>query len=495
MLLRPRAQGARHVLWPSALYAAQGKSVEARGSQAGLFAAPVYRRRLGAGPDVAQSAPPAERALMALSRRQMRVGLCVVAILIVVVLPLVAVSLTPHSAAHIALAPLAPLAPLGPLPPIGAAGLRVSPEGLPPSLGGAPVSLGSSPDLLGGGREGAARVGVGDSGDRGGRARVQALRGQYAGLNLQESPAPATYCFAVPFVMQDGVPLMAVRVTSQSNLFVCVADTGSMELNLSGSGCARCDRGYGEYQHTPELEAAPSQVLTYGTQRDVVKEVHDELQFHAGGATYPMPVCVTVERTKSLSNFNVFGLQDGRQSDSEGVLGKVFGPDHSLLVRFQDEAGGLVAGVTAAATAAFRRRATLAVPLTWSDMGFFMTKVYFLRVGPARIDTTARLVIWDTGSNLTSLPKATFAKCARGLRARQPFTFCLDGNAEFTVDARNYTWRGTRELMVDDDLQVLGSKAPGYIIMGAYCMQGYQLLFTRDHLYIAPSAAGAIETA
>jgi hypothetical protein len=419
---------------------------------------------------------------MALSQRQrqVRVGLCVVAILILVVLPLVAVSVTSHSAAHAA--SVVPVVPLG----------------APAQAGGTRRDVGSPGWPRGG--DGAAGLAVGDSGGGGGgggagRARVQALRGQYAGLNLHECPAAATYCFAVPFVMRDGVPLMSVRVTSQSNLFVCVADTGSMELNLSGSGCARCDRGYGQYQHTPELEAAPSQVLTYGTQRDVVKEVHDELQFHAGGATYPTPICVTVERTKSLSNFNVFGLQDGRQGDSAGVLGNVFGPDHSLLVRFQDEAGGLVAGVTAAAAAAFRRRATLAVPLTWSDMGFFMTKVYFLRVGAVRVDTTARLVIWDTGSNLTSLPKATFAKCARGLHARQPFTFCLDGDAEFTVDARNYTWRGTRDLMVDDDLQVLGSKAPGYIIMGAYCMQGYQLLFTRDHLYIAPSAAGAIETA
>jgi hypothetical protein len=324
--------------------------------------------------------------------------------------------------------------------------------------------------------------------------QVDPLRGQYSGLNMRAVPPALTYCFAIPFVMQDGVPLIAVRVMSQPNLFVCVADTGSMELNLSGSGCARCDRGYGEYVHTPELEAAPSSVLTYGTQRDVVKEVHDAVQFHTRGATYSTSVCVTVERTKSLSNFNVFGLQDGRRNGvADGVLGRVFGPDHGLLVRFENAAGGLLAGVTGPAAAAFRRRAALAVPLTWSDMGFFMTKVNYLKVGATRVDTTARLVIWDTGSNLTSLPRATFAKCVRGLQARQPFTFALDGNADFTVEAPQYTWRGTRELMVDDDLQVLGPRAPGYIIMGAYCMQGYQLLFTRDTLYIAPSDAGAIE--
>ena len=175
------------------------------------------------------------------------------------------------------------------------------------------------------------------------------------------------------------------------------------------------------------------------------------------------------------------------------MLGSIFDADHSLLIRFENVAGGLIAGVDAAGTAAFRRRAALTVPLTWSDMGFFMTKVDYLRVGATRIDTTARLIIWDTGSNLTSLPKATFAKCVRSLRARQPFTFCLDGGAEFTVDAPNYTWRGTKELMVDDDLQVLGSRAPGYIIMGAYCMQGCQLMFTQDRLYIAPSSLGAVE--
>jgi hypothetical protein len=371
------------------------------------------------------------------------------------------------------------------------------------------LATAASPHTAGRNVEGPEGLGLGASARSAGSAGsagqrlLEPLQEPYAALNLVPPPSPSRYCFSVPFVLQDGVPLVAVRITSQPNLFVCVADTGSMELNLSGSGCARCDRGYGQYQHTPALDAADSQVLTYGTQRDVVKQVRDEIQFHAGGQVYPLHLCVTVERTKSLSNFNVLGLQDGRAGQSqdegsnstEGVLGNVFGAQHSLLVRFDaTNGGGTLAGVTAAGAAAFRRRATLAVPLTWSDMGFFMTRVDAVQVGGARIATTARLIIWDTGSNLTSLPKLTFAKCVRGLRARQPLTFWLDGGAAFVVEAEQYMWHNRRDLMVDDDLQVLGPKAPGYIIMGAYCMQGYQLLFTPDRLFFAPAELGPIET-
>lgn len=327
------------------------------------------------------------------------------------------------------------------------------------------------------------------------------LRGPYKALNLQPLDLGDTYQFRIPFVMHGGVPLIAVRVLSQPTVFVCVADTGSMELNLSGSKCARCDLGYGRYEHTDALDTAPSQLLVYGTQSDLVKEVSDSIQFHQGGETHTLPVCVTVERSKSQSNFNVFGLQDWRlrsrepRSAPEGILGYVMRQRHHLLVRFDRIAAshGVVASISEPAARRFEQKAALKVPLTWSDMGFFMTRLDGIRVGDADISTGARIVIWDTGSNLTSLPKATFARCLRGLNARRPITFVLEGRNEFAVEPANYVWKGSDEIMLDDDLDVLGAKGPGYIIMGAYCMQGYQFLFSHGFLHIAPSSFGAIE--
>ena len=300
--------------------------------------------------------------------------------------------------------------------------------------------------------------------------------------------------------MQGGVPLLAVRVLSQPTVFVCVADTGSMELNLSGSSCARCDLGYGRYEHSAALDRAPSQLLVYGTQSDFVKEVEDRIQLHKGGESYEMPICVTVERSKSRSNFNVFGLQDARSGgkangEGGGILSYMMRPDYRLLVRFvpAGRTDGLIASISREAARRFEQKAVLRVPLTWSEMGFFMTRLEGIRVGDTNVNTSARLVIWDTGSNLTSLPEATFKRCLRGLNARRPITFVLDGRNEYTVEPANYVWQGSQDLMLDDDLEVLGEQGKGYIIMGAHCMQEQQFLFSRDHLSIAPSSFGPIE--
>ena len=342
----------------------------------------------------------------------------------------------------------------------------------------------------------------------GDQAPPRTLRAPYEALNLRPPPADAAYQFLIPFVMQGGVPLLAVRVLNQATVFVCVADTGSMELNLSASSCARCDLGYGMYEHAAALDSAPSQLLVYGTQSDFVKEVQDRIQLHEGGESYAMPICVTVERSKSQSNFNVFGLQDARPRRSQatekgqgdgggGILSYMMRPSHRLLVRFDaaDRTDGVIASVGEAASRRFEQKAVLRVPLTWSEMGFFMTRLEGIRVGDTNIKTSARLVIWDTGSNLTSLPKPTLERCMRGLNARRPITFVLDGRNEFTVDAVNYVWKGSQDIMLDDDLEVLGAQGAGYIIMGAHCMQEHQFLFTSDHLSIAPSSFGPIEVA
>ena len=317
---------------------------------------------------------------------------------------------------------------------------------------------------------------------------VQHLRGAFKTLNPGPQPTQAAYKFKITFVMQDGIPLVALRVLSQDNLFVCVADTGSMELNLGGTSCTRCDKFYGSYAHSAALDAAPGQLLVYGTQKDLVKEVIDKVQLHVDGDVYEIPVCVTVKRSKAQSNYNVFGMQ----KESDAILHYMMQKKNSLLVRFEKPVG-TIAGLSNKASAAFERNARVKVPLVKSDMGFFMTRVRGLRVGSTDVATSAKPIIWDTGSNMTSMPRNSFVACLPGLRRREPLTFLLDDGNEFTVESKHYVWHGSRELMLDDDLDVLGSKGSGYIIMGSYLMQTYQFLFSSSSLSIADVSQGPIE--
>ena len=319
------------------------------------------------------------------------------------------------------------------------------------------------------------------------------LRNRYSRLNLKRLKPNNVYQFKVYCMMQDGIPLMAMRVLSQSNLFVCVADTGSMELNLSGSSCVQCDKGYGHYAHTTQLDEADGQLLVYGTQKDLVKEVEDQVQLHHGGQLYDVPICVTVKRSLAQSNYNVCGLQNTGGRGDVGFLDSILAKRDNLLVRFEHPLG-TIAGLKPAAVKRFEQRAPIQVPLVSSrGMGFYMTRIKGIKVGQNPIKTNAQLIIWDTGSNLTSFSRSTFRTLKNKLRTREPVTFVLEGGKEFVIESKNYYWHGTRDLMMDNDLDVLGPDASGYIIMGAYCMQGHQFLFAKDHLTIAPSHLGPIE--
>ena len=308
-------------------------------------------------------------------------------------------------------------------------------------------------------------------------------------LALKPQP-PAPYHFKIPFVMQSGIPLIAVRVMSQRDIFVCVADTGSMHLNISSSVCRRCDGKYGSYAPTEELLAAPTEELRYGTQHDVVSKVNDLIQLHLGTAAFPIPVHVAVRRDKALSNYNVFGLLDARD-DNEGLASAILGDQNELIVRFGTPTG-IVAGVNLAAARRFQSRASAVARLIKSSLGFYIVRLTGLWAGDVKVPTTAQLVIVDTGSNMTSFPRTTYSVLAPLLQHGQPLTLELDGQA-VRIQSRHLFWENSRMLMLDDDLSVLGRNASDYMILGSYCMQGHQLLFGRDTLCVAPSVSGTIE--
>lgn len=319
---------------------------------------------------------------------------------------------------------------------------------------------------------------------------VRELPRRYRALTMTAEP-PSPYRFQVPFVMQDGVPLLAVRVLSQATPFVCVADTGSMHLNISASTCRRCDKGYGFYEPTVQMASAPSSTLVYGTQHDQVKEVPETMQLHRDGRVFETAVHVTVRRDKAYSNYNVFGMLDGRGS-KEGIADAILGPDHSLLVRFNSHGNGRLIGLNKAASRKFVSQAPVAARLVKSSMGFYMVRVTGVYCDDVPVPTTVKLAIVDTGSNMTSFPRATFRALAPRLARGGRLTLEFDGKP-MHVSSSEVFWKGGRDMMLDDDLTVLGRNARDYMILGSHCMQSHQLLFTSDTLAVAPISAGKLE--
>lgn len=299
------------------------------------------------------------------------------------------------------------------------------------------------------------------------------------------------YRFNVPFVMQDGVPLLAVRVLSQATPFVCVADTGSMHLNISSSSCRRCDKGYGFYERTPQLDRAPSSTLVYGTQQDVVKEVPETIQLHEDGRVFPTSAHVTVRRDKAYSNYNVFGMLDGRAT-REGIAAAILGANHDLLVRFNAHGIGRLIGLNSVGSQKFTSRAPVSARLIQTSMGFYMVRVTAIYCDGEPVPTSVKLAIIDTGSNMTSFPRATFRSLAPRLAKGARLSLEFDGKA-MHVDSSEVFWKGGRDMMLDDDLTVLGRNAKDYMILGSHCMQAHQLLFTKTTLSIAPNSAGKLE--
>ena len=307
---------------------------------------------------------------------------------------------------------------------------------------------------------------------------------------LRSSKQPQSpYLFLIPFVMQDGIPLVSVRIMSQKSMFVCVADTGSMHLNVGASTCAKCTQQYGSFVPTEALQNAPEEPLHYGTQHDVVKQVADSIQLHTNGRTYSTPVHVAVRREMAVSNYNVFGML---RDDTEGISYAILKQNSSLLVRFAEPAGR-IGGIDAVSATKFEQRSSVVARLIKSSaMGFYMVRLTGLWAGDDKIETTTQLVIVDTGSNMTSFPKSTMRQLRPKLKHMQALTLELDGQA-MRIQPKHLFWRNTSHLMLDDDLTVLGRNAQDYMILGCYCMQGHQLLFKHDKLCIAPSHLGAIE--
>ncbi|MDC0367013.1 hypothetical protein OAM67_01155 [bacterium] len=302
-------------------------------------------------------------------------------------------------------------------------------------------------------------------------------------------PSPnEPYEFRIPFKMYEGVPMVSLHISTQRRPFIAVADTGSMHLNLSSSSCQWCNKGNGAYKSTPALEAAPSKMLTYGTQHDEVKKVHDRIRLHSDSDEIVVPVHVTVKRSKAQSNHNVMGLLTNHKlrRNKHGLLNHLLGPQNHLFLEF-DRGRGHVSGVDARYTEGMRPHAIAKCTRVHSTMGFYIVRVSGIWCGNAQIPSTARYAIIDSGSNMTSLSPQTYRACLPHFVRRAPLVIEFDAQP-LVVEPRNYIWHNSKDYMVDDDLGVLRGNTD-YIILGAYCMQGYSFLFSEDEILIFKTAS------
>jgi hypothetical protein len=297
----------------------------------------------------------------------------------------------------------------------------------------------------------------------------------------------APFQFLMPFVLHEGVPLVTIQLDSQSEPFVCVADTGSLHLNVSADTCRKCNKSDGIYEATQELRLAVSTTLTYGTQKDAVKQVRDHVQFHHDSDFIPVPVHVTVRRDVTLSNYNVMGLLQtigggwpGRRGD--GLLSHILADNHYLYLQYL-RGTGFVGSVDEDFAGDMQRDAVVRARQVPSSLGFYMVRITGMYMGTTPIPTKALYLIIDSGSNMMSMDTHTLQRCMPGMRLSKPMTIELDGQP-FVIQPRNYRWMNGPEMMVDDDLTVLNN-SPKYIIIGSYCMQEYDYLFTPHELVIS----------
>lgn len=285
------------------------------------------------------------------------------------------------------------------------------------------------------------------------------------------------FLFRLPFQLFDGVPMIKLEIVGQPQLFVCVVDTGSLHLNVSAGSCNSCDGSKGSFSPNVKLNRAADEWIRYGTQHDVVKKVNHQIRFHPDGPVIPAEFYVTVERAFAESNYNVMGLLKG----PECFLNHVVPDSHALHIRFRGN-NGFVGAVDKAVVPHLVPRAVVEAPLLRTVTGFYVVRLTGIKVGNRKIDKVPSYILLDTGSNYSSFPSAVLDQMWRGLQNGEPLVLEIDGQP-LTIASKHYTWSGTNDIMIDDDLSVLNDSVD-YALLGAFSMQELAFTFLPTSLLI-----------
>jgi hypothetical protein len=300
------------------------------------------------------------------------------------------------------------------------------------------------------------------------------------------------------FIMREGIPFIRIRLASQpDHPFLCVLDSGSADLNVASPECDFCDAAHGVYESS--VHRGLRTTLAYGSQVDTAVVKRDRVILTEGGdaqsaAAAAVDVHVTVERTRDSSNFNVFGLS------STGFLAKLLGPARALLINFPwHNTGGFVTSIGLQEAAAYRACALVHAPLEHvRSLPFYMVRVKALRVGGVAVPAP-RYCIFDTGSNVVSVPPASFEALAPRLGIGRSIEVVFGERGPEAEDADNadnadnagrivvphahYTYFS--QLMVDDDVPDFG--VGSMMVLGCNGMLGHTFVFERRHVSVVRS--------
>ena len=324
-----------------------------------------------------------------------------------------------------------------------------------------------------------------------------------------------TEAIVVPLIYDNGVYLVPVFLGRQ-RIFV-VADTGSSELLVASHDCRECDDEQGlfdkEVSSTYQELSRWASTAHYGTQSDTVIKSAEELSFRSAAYIPPTAngdktlACGTefydmLRRTRDAldqpSELTLvarfpdvrFNLVIERKGDSNYNILGLKGPDACLflapaqkviVVCLDPENGWISFGRPVQFSCVYET--PIYFPLVQSP-DFFKTKLLAITVEyedgvRVRVPHVPPEALWDTGSNMLSVPSSTFEALEDlgiGAAASAPNVLLhfqtVGGRGErgtLALHRQLYTWEDGALLIEEDNSH------PGVIVLGSLLLQYFVL--------------------
>jgi hypothetical protein len=272
--------------------------------------------------------------------------------------------------------------------------------------------------------------------------------------------------------MKDGVPLVKLKIGKRRpDSVTCIADSGSMELNIAHASCRGCVKSRGAY--TGEIETQNQSTIVYGSQADTVVRTEDYIH------PFPnkIPFVTTIKRKEGTSNFSVFGLLKAE----DGTTNHMVPNTYCLYMEVPDE--GQVGFLT-------RKKPRELETMVRFDLDrqiepFVGLKVSKIVYKNSEVDTSLSHCIVDSGSNMSSFPTHIYEKLVKASHFPATLYFELPDRTlyGFELGRKQLLWHKLDgEFMIDDDVGIL-SKAD-CMILGCFAMQGRALGFDLNHFYL-----------
>jgi hypothetical protein len=304
--------------------------------------------------------------------------------------------------------------------------------------------------------------------------------------------------------LREGVPVIRIRLGEQAT--TVIFDTGSTHLNVAHKSCRECSKVDGAYNGRLD-PSAPTSVIRYGTQQDVVRATQDRLTLpratprlrraETPAERVRVNFFATVKRSRGVSgnsNLNVFGAFTRK---NQGVTSQILPRNYTLVCDLNSK-DGFVAGVSHSYAAALRRARNRAFSqcrlANIHSLPYFVVRVNKMTVRSAAgswTDSTVKYMIVDTGTNMLSLPPAVFSRTVRNTKSlRSSLEFELQGVSGpvgLNISRANLYWRNGNEPMMDNQTTHMPnlSLANQTCIIGTHQLKNKVLQFTRTNFFFS----------